>query len=964
MANLLEKLLRAGEGKILRELESIVESVNSLEVEFEAMSDDELREYLQDLKKRVIGEKPIFDEEDIVDQTKEDEVSQWDDQDLETFDEDEINDDKQELQSRLEAVEAEVYAIVREAAKRTIGQRHFDVQIMGGAALHRGMISEMKTGEGKTLVATLPVVLNALTAKGVHVVTVNDYLASYQSELMGRIYRFLGLSVGCITNNLETNKRKLEYEKDIVYGTNNEFGFDYLRDNMCMSKEQQVQRGFYFAIVDEVDSILIDEARTPLIISGESMSTDENMYKRFNTISKQLLIDEDYEVDRKKKTVGILDKGIEKIEKLLGVDNLYASTNVDFVGYINNAIRAKELFDLDKDYIVENGELKIVDEHTGRVLDGRRFSEGMHQALEAKENVEIKKENQTYATVTLQNYFRMYDKLGGMTGTAETEAAEFMSTYKLTVVPIPPNKPMIRQDKPDFVYRTEKGKYQAMIKDINERYAKGQPVLIGTASVEKSEVISNFLKEKGIPHNLLNAKNHKHEAELVARAGEKGAITVATNMAGRGTDIMLGGNSEFLAIEEMSKKGFDPIKEPEIYNENWPKFLEQAEKKVKEEHDEVIKLGGLYVLGTERHESRRIDNQLRGRSGRQGDPGESRFYISFEDDLMKLFNSDMAKRMMALTNFPEDTPLESKMVSKSIMRAQSQVEGRNFEIRKNILKYDDVMNNQRKIVYKERQLALEGKDLFKTIKSFIREIFANIVNYEISQTGLTKESAHSLLIELKNLCPIDFKILQVDELELSLLNEEIIVKSVLSEVKDYYISREEIIGKDNMRSLERQIVLSILDKLWRENLYEVDYLREGIGLRAFAQKDPLVEYKSETARLFNEMNYKLKEETLRYLLNLPIGIDEENQAIVVGYDQKNTIPLIYSSAETGDVSDEGTLKKERENENISKPKVKQARKIQNDGEFFGGTKPNDQCPCSSGKKYKMCHGKNDPNLKK
>jgi preprotein translocase subunit SecA len=931
MLNIFEKILRAGEGKVLKEIQLIVDGVNELEDDYAALSDDELRGLTDEFRERL------------------------EDEDYE-----------------LDELEVEAYALVREASKRVLGQRHYDVQLMGGGTLHRGMIAEMKTGEGKTLVSTLAAYLNALSGDGVHIVTVNDYLAKYQSELMGRIHRFLGLTVGCITNDMPANKRKEQYDCDITYGTNNEFGFDYLRDNMSNTKEEQVQRGFNFAIVDEVDSILIDEARTPLIISGAAMSTDDAMYKKFAVIANKLKIDEDYEVDKKKKTVGIKEKGIEKIEQLLGVDNLYNSINTDLVGYANNAIKAKELFEIDKDYIVQNGELNIVDEHTGRVLDGRRYSEGMHQALEAKEHVEIKKENQTYATITLQNYFRMYDKLSGMTGTAETEAAEFMDTYKLGVVPIPTNQPMIREDKPDFVFKNLKGKYTAMVRDIEVRYKSGQPVLIGTASVEKSEEISKLLDEKQIPHNLLNAKNHTKEAALVAMAGRKSTITVATNMAGRGTDIMLGGNSEFLAIETMAKEGYDPIEEPDKYNADYPKFLEKAKKQVEKDHDEVTALGGLYVLGTERHESRRIDNQLRGRAGRQGDPGESRFYISFEDDLMKVFNTAMAQQVMALS-LEDDVPLEMKMISKSIQRAQAQIEGRNQEMRKNILKYDEVMNKQREIVYEQRQLALEGKDLAKTIQSFIKTLLQETIDAGLTSEVVDEEVVNSLELEIKNLYPIRISLGELVHGEFGLLTPDIAYNAVLEDLENYYSEREELVSEENMRSLERQVVLGILDRLWREHLYAVDYLKEGIGLRAMAQKDPLVEYKSETARMFNDMNYTLKVDTLKTLLNYPMILTPDKQILIsteesfydnskLNYNDPDEVLAqgITSSGsgvfQLGDPTDTS----ETGEGQAAKPKVVQAKKANSDGNAYYGTKPNDPCPCGSGKKYKMCHGKNDP----
>jgi len=639
---LLDKILRAGEGRALKQLARIVTEVNSQEARFAALSDQELREMTPKFAKRYADGESLDD------------------------------------------LLPEAFAVVREASKRTLGQRHYDVQIMGGAALHRGNIAEMKTGEGKTLVSTLPSYLNALTGRGVHIVTTNDYLAERDSEWMGRIHRFLGLKVGVILASMTPQERREQYGADITYGTNNEFGFDYLRDNMAWSLSDCVQRGHNFAIVDEVDSILIDEARTPLIISGPADKATK-WYVEFANIANKLVRGEHYEVDEKKKTTGILDAGVAKVEELLKIENLYESVNTPLIGYLNNALKAKEIFKRDRDYVIMSGELLIVDEHTGRVLSGRRYSEGLHQALEAKERVEIRDENQTLATITLQNYFRMYDKLSGMTGTAMTEASEFMQIYKLGVIPIPTNRPMSRVDQSDLVYKTEAAKYEAVANDITDRHRKGQPVLVGTVSVEKSEYLSQVLKKRGVPHEVLNAKQHEREAAIIARAGTIGAVTVATNMAGRGTDIMLGGNPEFMADFELQRKGISPVDNAEEYERMWPTELANQKAAVKEEHEKVVNLGGLYVLGTERHESRRIDNQLRGRSGRQGDPGESRFYLSLQDELMRRFNSALVERFLTAAGIPEDTPIESKMVSNAIKSAQTQVESQNFEVRKNVL---------------------------------------------------------------------------------------------------------------------------------------------------------------------------------------------------------------------------------------------------------------------------------------
>ncbi|WP_334172295.1 preprotein translocase subunit SecA, partial [Sinomonas sp.] len=790
MANLLEKLLRTGDRRILKQLRVYVDATNALEEEFKGFTDAELREETDRLKARY------------------------------------------EDGEKLDDLIPEAFAAVREAAGRTLGMRHFDVQLMGGAALHLGNIAEMKTGEGKTLVATAPAYLNALTGKGVHVVTVNDYLAEYQSELMGRVYRFLGVSSGCILANMDPAARRKQYEAEITYGTNNEFGFDYLRDNMAWDKNELVQRGHHFAIVDEVDSILIDEARTPLIISGPAQGDANRWYSEFAKIALRLG-EGDYEVDEKKRTVGVLEPGIEKVEDYLGIHNLYESANTPLIGFLNNAIKAKELFKRDKDYVVLDGEVLIVDEHTGRILPGRRYNEGMHQAIEAKEGVEIKAENQTLATITLQNYFRLYEKLSGMTGTAETEAAEFMSTYKLGVVPIPTNKPMARVDQSDLVYKNEVVKFDAVVKDISRRNAKGQPVLVGTTSVEKSEYLSQALAKAGVRHEVLNAKNHAREAAIVAQAGRKGAVTVATNMAGRGTDIMLGGNAEFMAVAELASRGLDPEEDSEAYETAWPGALEEAQKAVREEHDEVLELGGLYVLGTERHESRRIDNQLRGRSGRQGDPGESRFYLSLTDDLMRLFGTGGAERLMA-SSLPDETPLESKLVSRAIQSAQAQVEGRNAEQRKNVLKYDDVLNRQREAIYGDRRRILEGDDLHEKVQFFIEDTLAAMIESATAEGNGDDWDFHGLWNNLRTLYPVTITPQDIIEeaggkarVTVDMLKEEI-----LSDAKLVYQRREEEIGSDNMRELERRVVLSVIGRKWQEHLYEMDYLKEGIGLRA------------------------------------------------------------------------------------------------------------------------------------
>ena len=834
MVAILEKVLRFGEGRIVRKLHGIAQQINALEDSFEGLSDVELREETDRFKARLADGESLDD------------------------------------------LLPEAFATVREAAKRTLGQRHFDVQLMGGAALHLGNIAEMKTGEGKTLVATLPAYLNALSGKGVHVVTVNDYLASYQSDLMGRVFRFLGMSTGVILSNQTPAERREQYAADITYGTNNEFGFDYLRDNMAWTTDELVQRGHNFAIVDEVDSILIDEARTPLIISGPSSGDANRWYGEFAKVARRLTAEQDYEVDEKKRTVGVLEPGIARVEDYLGIDNLYESLNTPLIGFLNNAIKAKELFKRDKDYVVMNGEVLIVDEHTGRILPGRRYNEGMHQAIEAKEGVAIKAENQTLATITLQNYFRLYGKLAGMTGTAETEAAEFQGTYKLGVVPIPTNKPMRRNDQGDLVYKNEAAKFDAVVVDIVERHAKGQPVLVGTTSVEKSELLSAKLKKLGVPHEVLNAKQHAREASIVAQAGRKGAVTVATNMAGRGTDIMLGGNAEFMAVADLAARGLDPAENAAEYEAAWPGALAKAVEAVASEHDEVVELGGLYVLGTERHESRRIDNQLRGRSGRQGDPGESRFYLSLQDDLMRLFNSGLAESLMTRAGFPDDLPLESKLVTRGIQSAQSQVEARNFEIRKNVLKYDDVMSRQRTVIYDERRRVLEGEDLQEQIQHFSHDVLAAYITGATAGGRPEDWDLDALWLALRGVYPITITPDEVVEQAggPTRLSAELIETEVISDATHAYAEREALIGAENMRQLERRVVLSVLDRKWREHLYEMDYLKEGIGLRAMAQRDPLIEYQREGFQLFGAMTDAIKEESVAYLYNLEVKVAE------------------------------------------------------------------------------------------
>ncbi|MFI7222264.1 preprotein translocase subunit SecA [Nonomuraea angiospora] len=923
MAAILDKILRAGEGKILRKLKRIADQVNSIEDDFTSLSDAELRALTDEFKQR--------------------------------------HADGESLDDLL----PEAFATVREAARRVLGQRPYDVQIMGGANLHMGNISEMKTGEGKTLTCTLPAYLNAISGKGVHVVTVNDYLAKRDAETMGRVHRFLGLEVGCIVAGQQPDERRKQYEADITYGTNNEFGFDYLRDNMAWSLEECAQRGHNFAIVDEVDSILIDEARTPLIISGPGEQSGK-WYQEFAKIVPRLRrgveaknpgeeSTGDYIVDEKKRTVGILEAGVEKVEDWLGIDNLYKPEHTHLVGFLNNALKAKELFKKDKDYIVADGEVLIVDEFTGRILHGRRYNEGMHQAIEAKEGVKIKDENQTLATVTLQNYFRLYSKLSGMTGTAATEANEFHQTYKLGVVPIPTNRPMVRKDQADVVYKTEDAKFDAVVQDIKERYEAGQPVLVGTTSVAKSERLSKALKRQGVQHEVLNAKNHAREASIIAEAGRKGAVTVATNMAGRGTDIMLGGNSEFRADLELRQRGLDPVETPEEYEKAYPEALEKARAAVKAEHDEVTALGGLYVLGTERHESRRIDNQLRGRSGRQGDPGESRFYLSLGDDLMRLFNSARVEMIMTRLQIPDDQPIESGIVSKAIASAQHQVEQQNFEIRKEVLKYDEVMDRQRKVIYAERHRVLEGADLHEQVRGFVGEVIDGYVQGATSEGFAEEWDLDKLWKAFGELYPISIRIEDLVEEAGSReeLSAELIAEKVKADALEAYARREEEFGPETMRDLERRVILSVLDRKWREHLYEMDYLREGIGMRAYAQKDPKIEYAREGFEMFAAMLEGIKEDSVGFLFNLEVEV-QENPIV----EEEDAV-----LAETRSIIARGLRGPERPAElEYTAPgeqgEVEHTRVRTTSAEraAYGNVERNAPCPCGSGKKYKRCHG--------
>ncbi|MDR2620511.1 MAG: preprotein translocase subunit SecA [Propionibacteriaceae bacterium] len=923
----MDKLLRMGEGRIVKRFAATAAQVASIEPDFQMMSDEELRAQTGDFRLRI------------------------------------------ERGESLDALLPEAFATMREACWRVLGKRPFDVQIMGAQALHECNIAEMKTGEGKTIVALMPSYLNALSGKGVHIVTVNDYLARYQSEQMGRVHHFLGLDVGVILSQMDPATRRRQYGADITYGTNNEFGFDYLRDNMAVQLSDCVQRGHHYAIVDEVDSILIDEARTPLIISGPA-EENKSWYPVFASLAERLKKDVDYEVDEKKRTVAILDHGISVVEDRLGIENLYESANTPLIGFLNNAVRAKELYHRDRDYVVLDGEVLIVDEHTGRTLIGRRFNEGLHQALESKESVEIKDEYQTLATITLQNYFRMYKKLAGMTGTAKTEEDELQKIYGLGVVVIPTNMPMIRADKPDLIYRTEQAKFDAIVADVKERYEVGQPVLLGTASVAKSELLSRRLKLAGVPHNVLNAKQHEREAAVVALAGRKGAVTVATNMAGRGTDIMLGGSAEFLADLQLREAGLDPVETPDEYEAAWPTTLKELEAQVASEHDEVVAVGGLYVLGSERHESRRIDNQLRGRSGRQGDPGESRFYLSLQDDLMRLFKSDIVERFMAMTNLPDDVPIEHKVVSNAIESAQKMVEAQHFETRKNVLKYDDVMNRQRFAVYSDRRKVLEGADVSEALQRDIEDVVRAAV---VSQTaGYAEEwELESIWNQVRTVFPTTLKMEDFAEVD----NATELADAFVADAREVYQTRAVELGEERMHEFERRVWLSMLDRKWREHLYEMDYLREGIGLRAMAQRDPLVEYKREGAMMFDEMQAAFREDVVKFLFNAQI-VEQQRPAVTI--TNKSAAEAVEDAAaaavRTRLASGGGAAKTVTAlDEVVSAPTVSRIRfsgpakeggsdtppraMAKPEKSIFEGVGRNQPCPCGSGKKFKNCHGR-------
>ncbi len=908
----LTKVLRAGEGKKLKALQTLVPDINALEPEIQALSDDDLRHKTVEFKERLAQVPP-----------------------------DEVDDALNDLL-------LEAYAVVREAARRVIGQRHYDVQLMGGAALHFGWIAEMKTGEGKTLVSTLPVYLNGVSGRGVHVITVNDYLAKRDSEWMGRIHRWLGLDVGLvIAENQDPAHKRAMYACDVTYGTNNEFGFDYLRDNMAMSKEQMVQRGHQYAIVDEVDSILVDEARTPLIISGQVQDAAA-LYYKFAGIVRTLQRDMDYEVDEEKRTVVPLESGIEKVEKALGVQNLYDELSSNYVHQLLAGLRAKELYKRDVDYVVQHGEVKIVDEFTGRILEGRRWSEGLHQAVEAKERVRIKSENQTLATITLQNYFRMYKKLAGMTGTAETEAAEFAHTYDLAVVPIPTHRPMVRNDQPDLVYKTEEAKFGAVVDDLVERYEAGQPVLVGTVSVEKSERLSRMLDKRGVAHSVLNAKHHEREAMIVAQAGRLHTVTVATNMAGRGVDIILGGYPEGLAGLDVLAEGLLPDSEEgkARFEELFAKYNEECEA----EGEKVRSLGGLYVLGTERHESRRIDNQLRGRAGRQGDPGESRFYLSLEDDLMRLFATGAMSWVMGKA-LPDDVPIEAKMVTKAIEKAQATVESRNAEIRKDVLKYDEVMNQQRKVVYRRRQAILDGADLRDEALEHLETVIGREVDVFCPNDFVEDWNIENLLHDVSAYYPTAFTI---DELAQAKGRDQI-RESLVNEAVQYYEQREQQLGPDVMREIERRVMLSIIDQRWREHLYEMDYLQEGINLRAMGQRDPLSEWQREGYNMFTQMIGSISDDFIRYVMHLDVVVEQSPQAEV--HNVKYSAPDDPSQGTGMQVAAARQASQEAEPAEApaaAAEEVTQAPVVKSEHEKLGRNQP---CWCGSGKKFKLCHGK-------
>ncbi|HEY3056858.1 MAG TPA: preprotein translocase subunit SecA [Thermoanaerobaculia bacterium] len=886
----------------------VVVQINALEPSVSRLGDDQLRAKTVEFRERL---KPVVERLDAAKkEIPRDEMT--------------MKAAQADLQAALDDLLPEAFAVCREAAKRTLNMRHFDVQLMGGMVLHRGKISEMKTGEGKTLVATLPVYLNALTGRGVHVVTVNDYLARRDSEWMGRVYKFLGLSVGVIQNPHGDKERQEAYRCDVTYGTNNEFGFDYLRDNMKFDLESMVQRDHVYAIVDEVDSILIDEARTPLIISGPSEESVDKYY-RVDKIVPRLNKDADFQVDEKQHTAVLTEDGVLHAEKLLGVDNLYDPANMDILHGVTQAVRAHSLYKNDVDYLVKDGEVLIIDEFTGRLMPGRRWSDGLHQAVEAKEGVRIEAENQTLATITFQNLFRMYEKLAGMTGTADTEAAEFDKIYNLEVIVIPPNKPMIRNDMADLVYRTEREKFEAIVTEIKEMQKKGQPALVGTISVEKSEHLSTMLKRQGVQHVVLNAKYHEKEAEIVAQAGRKAAVTIATNMAGRGTDILLGGNWEFAAAQK-TKEVADPATKQFIERD----LREQWQR----DHDEVVRLGGLHILGTERHESRRIDNQLRGRSGRQGDPGSSRFYLSLEDDLMRIFGSDRISGLMQRLGMEEGVPIEHGMVTRAIERAQKQVEGRNFEARKHLLEYDDVMNKQRESIYTLRRSILEGREGKEYILNAADEIVEFLIDTHYPEDMREQPNETELNAELFDFFGIDLKTAGAD---LATMRRDDVKQRIVEAVNKRYEEKEKQVGADVMRLHEKYLLLQVIDQQWKDHLLMIDHLKEGIGLRGYGQRDPLIEYKKESFDLFQEMMERIQDRVVKYLWKIDVVVEREGEQ--QQRQQRQRSPLAQPPKQQPMFLSGGAS---------AAPQTVR-RKEQKVGR-------NDPCPCGSGKKYKKCHG--------
>ncbi len=916
---IIKKLFNYSEKEVKRVM-PLVEKINGLEDSMKKLSDSELRQKTEEFKKRLAEGETLDD------------------------------------------LLPEAFAVVREAAVRVLGMRPFDVQLIGGIILHQGRIAEMKTGEGKTLVATLPAYLNALTGEGVHVITVNDYLAKYQGEMMGNLYKFLGLTVGIIVNGMKPNEKKAAYDCDITYGTNNEYGFDYLRDNMVIYKDQLVQRKLKYAIVDEIDSILIDEARTPLIISGRA-NKSSNLYSKADSFVRRLtpkvIVEEDvknveqaednenydYIVDLKAKSATLTDKGIKKAEAEFGLENFNDLDNSELVHNVNQALKAHGVMKKDIDYIVKNGEVLIVDEFTGRIMYGRRYNNGLHQAIEAKEHVKIADESKTLATITFQNYFRMYEKLSGMTGTAKTEDAEFQEIYKLDVIEIPTNKPMIRKDNNDVIYKNEAGKFRAVVQEVKESHEKGQPVLIGTVSIEKSEKLSKMLQKEGIKHEVLNAKQHEKEAEIIAQAGKYGAVTIATNMAGRGTDIMLGGNSEYLAKQQLRMEKYTPeqVEEATTYYEtddeqikkeraHYKELRDKFEEKIKEEKEKVVAAGGLKIIGTERHESRRIDNQLRGRSGRQGDPGESRFYISLDDDLMKIFGGDKIVKVYERLGADEDMPINSKMISNAVESAQKKVEGKNFSIRKHVLQYDDVMNSQREIIYAQRKQVLDGDSLKDNVLKMIDDSIERLVNSYVSEEKIT--NSESLLQDIE----VSFGIKEVE----SMKKEDAIAEDVINELKEkthkIYEDKETEFGAENMRELERVVMLKVVDQKWMDHIDDMDELKNGIGLRAYGQKDPVVQYRLEGADMFDDMIEALKDDVSKIMLNIQKkeeNVQRKETAEITGAGLEDTaINLVDGTVKPK----EGGLNKTVVN---TEPKVGR----------------NDPCPCGSGKKYKQCCGK-------